>query len=210
MSGVDRGFYTALIEARAIPGDIYRLDNDGYVWSALAAYSDLATAEISNNDTFAWVTPASANWLRCAKLSNTGNPDQISRSFQNQFASDFEQAVNTLNPSLRSYADKIGTASEAWSAWICGAYGVCLKAFSASIVVNKLTRRLRAWDLLDRGMNSRSQSDNETLLSDITQLSIILLPFSPFERETGTPGTVIDRGLKELQLGFENPFCNEK
>jgi len=130
--------------------------------------------------------------------------------FQNQFASDFEQAVNTLNPSLRSYADKIGTASEAWSAWICGAYGVCLKAFSASIVVNKLTRRLRAWDLLDRGMNSRSQSDNETLLSDITQLSIILLPFSPFERETGTPGTVIDRGLKELQLGFENPFCNEK
>ena len=157
-------------------------------------------------ETVDWFSPAAVSWIRLAKLSGADSPREMSEILRDQFRSEFGLAIEALPASLRQYADRIDDAEHAWDAWVRGAYAVCMKAFSAELVVEKLTRRLRAHELLTLGVQSLSQSKKITLLEDITRLSEILTPFSPFERPTGTPGRVIDKALYELNLGKDTPF----
>jgi len=204
--GASWPFIQALIEAQACPGIVYSTDGQGRVWSALGAYLGHPIEGFFAGETVDWFSPAAVSWIRLAELSEARSPCEKSEFLQDRFHLEFSLAIEALPDSLRQYADRIDDAEHAWDAWVRGAYAVCLKAFSAELVVEKLTRRLRAHELLALGVHSLSPSEKLTLLEDVTRLSEILTPFSPFERPNGTPGTVIDKALSELGLGCENPF----
>ncbi len=204
MCGVAPEFLDELTQARAAPGVVYRMDREGHVWSALSAYLGEAQQPLVA-PVAAWRTPAAAAWIRQAALLQQ-RPEKTAALLQGRFADDYQNALQALPAPLKSYGEQIGDAADAWDAWVKGAYAVCMRAFSANAVVEKLTRRLRARELINVGADALTLEEKQLLLEDITRLSEILTPFAPFERNIGTPGTVIDRGLAMLGLGTENPF----
>ncbi len=98
----------------------------------------------------------------------------------------------------------IKVANSEWDAWISGAYGVCLRDFTASTCIRKEANgtliRLHT-EMPDK----YNLSDIE--LIDLTQeLSSLITPFSPWERPVGTPGRTIDVVLNRLLLGDDYPY----
>lgn len=198
-------FLRTLVAAGVVPGPVYRLDEVGNIWSALGAYLE---GEAAPRIKFhlAWYTPAAAYWVRAAKLDREIAVADISKQYKKDFAEDYAYAIVNLNADLKPYGEQIENAEQSWDAWIRGAYAVCMRSFSADAVVEKLVRRMRAREFLGLGVQNLTSMERKVFLRDLSRLSTLLTPFSPFERPTGTPGTLIDKGLEALGLGTENPF----
>lgn len=207
----------ALLTNGAAPGVIYSEPPSGEWWSALAAYSGRAPISPEPGGTH-WYAPAAVWWLRKGRLHLDGgaSPTEAAARNRDAFAHEFVRAL-TKEPLARlNYphcfdqeklleADARSTADEEWAAWISGAYGVCLRVFTAESCVQKeaLARRIN--------LHFEAQADDqrlspETLLDYAERLSGWVLPFSPMERSSGTPGRAIDRTLATLDLGVEEPF----
>lgn len=203
---VSQSYVLELEELGLVPGPAYQTCSQGKVWSALSEYLGHSHICRSSEKRIQWFSPAMVSWIRKIRLVAGRNPEEISARFEAEFHDDYSMALSQLPGALQDYARDIEDAAHAWDAWIRGAYAVCMKSFSAGLVVEKLSRRLRAQALLSIGTSELSRDEKRILLEDTTRLSEILTPFSPLERASGTPGTVIDRCLAELSLGTENPF----
>ncbi len=207
----------ALLANRAAPGVIYSEGPSGEWWSALAAYSGRASGSPDPGGTH-WYAPAAVWWLRKGRLHLKGgaSPAEAAARNRNAFARSFVRALSTEPLAPLNYprcfdrekvldADALSTADEEWGAWISGAYGVCLRVFTAESCVQKeaLARRI---NLHFEAVDDSGRLSPETLLDYAERLSGWVLPFSPMERPSGTPGRAIDRTLATLGLGAEEPF----
>ena len=207
----------ALLANGAAPGVIYSEGPSGDWWSALAAYSGRASGLPEAGGTH-WYAPAAVWWLRKGRLHlNSGaSPAEAAARNRHAFARSFVRALSTEPLASLNYPrcfdqEKVleaaarSTADEEWGAWISGAYGVCLRVFTAESCVQKeaLARRI---SLHFEAVDDNERLSPETLLDYAERLSGWVLPFSPMERPSGTPGRAIDRTLATLALGVEEPF----
>lgn len=88
---------------------------------------------------------------------------------------------------------------EEWASWLQGAYGVCLRIFNAHTCISKEVLAAR----LKRRVASGAPLN---LLDEAQTLAVLILPFAPWERPTGTPGLTIDLLLARLALGDDLPY----
>lgn len=210
-SGLDATLFAALVEARALPGPIYRLWRDGTSWSPIGGWVGTprdATAKAE------WFSPAATVWARRATLMarSGATPEAIAQRFHEAFAADFarEIAENPFTrfgyPELLANAAAPGllpaTTKSEWDAWINGGYAVCLRRFDARHLVVKNAQALRIRHITDEGRKpALSPAEILDLLDAIEQLDAVMLPFAPHQRPHGTPGKWIDAILARYDLG---------
>jgi hypothetical protein len=88
------------------------------------------------------------------------------------------------------------TATSEWQAWVSGAYGVCLRDFTAFTCVQKETLAARA-----KAHFSGTERLNPSELLELAQnYNSLALPFAPWERPTSSAHIAIDKALAELRL----------
>lgn len=214
-AGLSAGAVELLWQARCLPGPIYARQPDGTIWSALAAYLGRVPDQPAAGSEH-WYHAGSVWWLRrCALLARTGlDAPQIAAEFQAGFCTDFKSllpgiegaalaypaAFEADGQSLTASVDEIALSE--WTAWLAGAYGVCLKQFSARTCIEKEALA----KLIAADAEPALPADQSRLLDRMTRLDSLTLPFAPIERTAGTPGRAIDRPLAALKLGRENPY----
>jgi hypothetical protein len=200
------------ISMGAAPGVIYAHDGNRHWWSALAAYSgnEHPTPQSSWD---AWYSPGASWWLRRARLLVDGGASvaQASKNNRDTFVDKFIPGLRNLREASLAYPEcfdanleLIEQAAETaarseWQAWISGAYGVCLKDFTAHSCIRKetLARQIKAHfqQPTDSGFS------NLDILELTQELASLITPFSPWERATCTPGSTIDVVLEAYNLG---------
>lgn len=214
-AGLSAGAVELLWQARCLPGPIYARQPDGTIWSALAAYLG-RTADQPAAGSATWYHAGSVWWLRrCALLLRTGlDAPQIAAQFQAGFCADFKSLLPGIEGAALAYpaafeadgrtlsAGVDAIAQSEWQAWLAGAYGVCLKQFSARTCIEKEALA----KLIAADAEPTAPAGQLRLLDRMTRLDSLILPFAPFERTAGTPGRAIDTPLAALKLGHENPY----
>ena len=206
-----------MLQHGCAPGAIYAFDNDNGWWSALAAYTQKMPACPEANAQI-WYSPAAVWWLRRSilLLKSGLNYDEAARANRKSFVQDFTAllpkvfAANLAYPSCFTEGDTVDkeaaitVANSEWDAWISGAYGVCMRDFTASTCMRKEANATLI-RLHTEFPNEYNLSDIE--LIDLTQeLASLITPFSPWERPVGTPGRTIDVVLDRFQLGDDYPY----
>lgn len=204
-SGGRDSVIAALIEAGAAPGPVYIRTGDDW-WHALQD-------EPAPDDGERWYAPAAAYWLRRAILAMRDGASVIEAARMNHdhFATQFATALANEPLALAPFGETMvdgsinpiaarQRAQAEWADWINGGYAVCLRSFTGQSCVEKeaLGYYLRRTD---------PDGSNELILLDLVErLSTLMLPFAPFQRQTGTPGFAVDRLLSVMQLGREDPY----
>jgi hypothetical protein len=128
---------------------------------------------------------------------------------QARFACAFERALRAVSDATLGFPHVFTQASafsalaaeeaqRQWEGWIEGGYGVCLRRFSAEAVVTKISARAKIKLLV-----SEKNASPIELVEEMARLEAVLLPFSPLERATGTPGWAIDEVLLGMGCGQE-------
>ncbi len=215
-TGLEPDRVTDLMDHGCAPGPIYRLSATGQWWSALAAYLRGNPGETAASDRV-WYSPGSLRWLRRAKVLMDGGASakQAAEAHREDFTAHFVALVGTIAGAERAYPSCFGKSrlllvAEAqelgrseWDAWAQGAYGVCLRDFSAYSCIQKSALAAMLKDHFDEA--------NPTTFSPIevvdmsADLAALVTPFSPWERAPGTPGQAIDPALRTLGLGTDFP-----
>lgn len=206
MSGVTEPELDRLVADKAVPGVIYAWNADGHWWSALGRF--LGHYEGTPPDAWSSVyTPAAAAWIRPHAIGQD-TPYGVEA-----FEVEFNALLDRVSGASAAYPEcfvqdlakarvaRTETARREWRAWMEGAYGVCLRTFSAETCIRKEALSVEGRLMLESGTVDRGR-----LLSIISELELYLLPFAPWERAGGTPGKVIDQGLSLLQGGVIRPY----
>ena len=216
-AGLDKATAQKLIDHRGAPGPIYAYSEDHGWWSALAAY--IGKDETNPPDgSRQWHSPGAIWWLRRAKLfmSNGADATAAAKNNTEHFAASFVREVEQTPDAKLAYptcfpggvfnlkAAQDVAASE-WAAWTSGAYGVCLRFFSAESCVRKEALAARIKKEM-AGRHAENATSDEHIFDMCEQLASLVLPFAPWERSSGTPGIAIDRPLEALSLGRERPY----
>jgi hypothetical protein len=210
-----------MIQAGCVPGVIYRARDDGHWWSALAAYTGKADAlspkrQKGERD---WYSPASLWWAR-RTLCYTREGHTLSEAAAlnvEQFERSFAENIGTVRYANLAYPDCFGeagkliegvvhtTARSEWAAWISGAYGVCLRDFSARSCITKeaLAAAIKRYFAHDDKNLSRLD-----IVIMCQELAALITPFAPWERAQGTPGTTIDVALHRFDLGEDFAYSH--
>ncbi len=81
----------------------------------------------------------------------------------------------------------------------------CLRRFSGESCVGKEALRARIRLHMDDVPGYRL--DDNALFDLVERLESLVLPFAPWQRESGTPGRAIDAPLAMLGLGVELPYA---
>ncbi len=217
MAGVSEGVLDELVAAGAAPGVIYSYHPDHGWWSALARYKGEATpAPFPGGE--GWWSPGAAWWLRRAvfAMRNGLSAMQAAQANEAHFVSDFCARLGAAPYAAYGLADCLredrtvcvdaaaARASSEWADWASGGFAVCLPVFSAERCLAKecLAARLKA--ALDANAPESDRLDDQALFDLTEALAALMLPFSPWERPSGTPGVVIDPVLKMLELGVDD------
>lgn len=197
------------IAAGCAPGPIYLYTPDNHWWSALAA-EGLKTPP----DGIPWFSPGAAwglrkahLWHRNEGLDKNGAAEHLRGHFVQEFAKILAAEVGAMSAFPDCYdahenviaAQAQKAAHSEWASWLGGGYGVCLRCFTAQNCITKesLVARMKA------ALYDGAPLSSTALLDMAEQLSTIILPFSPHERASGSPGKTIDRLLQDLQLGTD-------
>ncbi|GJL94652.1 MAG: hypothetical protein DHS20C05_10570 [Hyphococcus sp.] len=214
-TGASKETIDELLKVGAAPGVIYVQSNDGSWWSALGAYVG-REEKIPPATGLSWYNPAAVWWLRRALLSVKSGQSVVEASANNKahFMKGFMTAIGSVEYASLAYpncfddaevlADNARTTCDAeWDAWVKGAYGVCMRRFSAEGCIEKEALRARIVLALE---NEDHKLADDVLLSMAERLEALVLPFAPWERPGGTPGKAIDEPLARLGLGAEEPY----
>lgn len=207
----------ALLNAKAAPGVVYSLSPDGSWWSALAGYvgSSSPSAAAGGQD---WYAPAALWWVRRATLTRRAGQthEDVSDANADTFIHQFLKALSMEPQASLNYPQCFDgempdveaarrTGRDEWKAWVSGAYAVCLSHFSGETCVRKEV--IACWIRKHfEGVDPDLVLDPIELFTLAEQLASILMPFAPFERDSGTPGRAVDRTLSTLGLGGEEPY----
>jgi hypothetical protein len=200
---------TGLIEAGCAPGPVYAREVDGTWWSALAASVGEAPPR-PGQGAETWWSQGAAWHLRRARLHLRAGrtPAEAAVAVRAQFAAEFARALASVDGAREAFADFWGAdgvldgaraarhAEEEWAEWIQGAYGVCLRIFTARICVEKKSLAF---------VLRRTDGDTMARLDAAEGLSALITPFAPFERPACTGGR-IDELLAGEHLGVERPY----
>ena len=208
--GMDEATTLRLIRAGCAPGPIYAWH--GRWWSALAACRGIADsvppedAELHYSRSAAWDLRR-AMLLRRAGATAEGAAAANRADFVRQFVTCLaeipgaEEAFPQCWQAGRIEPDLARIAAEKeWATWLQGAYGVCLRSFTAQSCIRKETLAAR----LKRRLH---EVDPLILLEEARQLAALILPFAPWERAQATPGLTIDALLAAARLGDDLPYC---
>ncbi len=215
LCGIEGHALDSLITAGCAPGVIYSHYEGHDWWSALAAATDKAPAKPPKNGCD-WYSPGARWWIRRALLTMKTGGDaaqaaqENERHFIAQFATLvsasphghllFDQSESANTPRIERINE---TAKSQWADWISGAFGVCLAHFSAQTCFDKEVLAIRIKNMLANGTGTENVAWESEVFDLIERLAPLLLPFSPWERPTGTPGLTIDRALSQFGLGEE-------
>ena len=207
-----------LTAAGCAPGPIYGFSQNTGWWSALAAYTGRAPSD-PPAEARLWYSSGAVWWLRRAILNRRDGKSALEAATASGafFKTGFEQHIAKTAFANFAYPDcfKAGeidmaaveeTSASEWDAWVRGAYGVCLRFFSAESCIRKeaLAARIKAHMAAAPGDEYRL--DEFSLLSLSEELAALVLPFAPWERADGTPGRAIDAPLTLMKLGGEFPY----
>jgi len=220
LTGLIKTDVVAMIKSGCAPGAIYALNEKDEWWSALAAYTGNTIRQPPESARH-WYTPAAAWWLRRASLNiRMGhNLSQSAELNEASFIADFNVVFPSTLDAAIAYPDCFHedrtinfehvaeAASREWAAWVSGAYGVCLRDFSAHACIRKetLAACIKAQLSMAPGKFPEIRTDLQ-LIGALHELSSLITPFAPWERPTGTPGVTIDKALTSLALGREDPY----
>lgn len=204
-----------LLKSRAAPGIVYAQAADGSWWSALGSRTG-KFAPAPPDDGTRWYAPAALYWIRRGLLAlRTGitaqeaarrNKDHFERQFVNALAAEplaphaFPTAFAEGRVDLNSAR---AIAATEWDSWRYGGYAVCLRSFTGTTCVQK--EALGAF-LRSQRQGEGDQASDDDVLDLVERLDLLLLPFAPFQRPTGTPGVAVDRVLAALLLGVAEPY----
>lgn len=207
--GCGGGELQDLIDAGAAPGPTYVRQAAGW-WSALDDHGP------HDPDGERWYAADAAWWLRRAGLARRSDLDPRVAAAANlaAFTAQFQQALAGEALARRAYPQVFGAtgldpasaAAQArleWDDWLGGAYGVCLRAFTGWTCAAKEILAIVLREHLDAPAGDARRLSDDVALDLAHRLSSLILPFSPQERPTGTPGRVIDRLLRESGLGVD-------
>ncbi len=198
-----------LIRAGCGPGPIYAWS--GRWWSALSACRGADAPAPPDQGELYYSRSAAWDLRRAALLTREGATftaaaDANRDNFVSRFANllPVVEGAEAAFPSCwpkgvfdRARAET--AAGEEWAIWLQGAYGVCLRVFNASTCIHKETLAARLKLRVADGMPL-------DLLDEAQALAVLILPFAPWERLTGTPGLTIDLLLARLALGDDLPY----
>ena len=208
--GLDEEATLSLIGAGCAPGPIYAWHN-GW-WSALAACRG-AIAPTPPEKAERYYSRSAAWDLRRAVLRIRGGATADGAAAANR--ADFTRQFLACLPGVPGAEEAFPqcwrdgrldperariVAEKEWATWLQGAYGVCLRLFTAQNCIRKealaarLKRRLR-------------EADPLILLEEARDLATLILPFAPWERAQATPGLTIDALLALARLGDDLPYC---
>ncbi|GJL94011.1 MAG: hypothetical protein DHS20C05_04160 [Hyphococcus sp.] len=219
-AGLAEKMTSTMIDAGCAPGPIYGLHKDEGWWSALAGYTGDASSEPPTGGQL-WYSPAAAWWLRRAALMHRDGYNLAQAAAQNEsiFRNEFCRLLPAEKDGALAYPDCFteegeivasqcsAKASSEWRAWVSGAYGVCLRDFSAGTCIRKETLAAKIKQGLARDeIVSNDENWKMNLLDKLQELSSLITPFAPWERPTGTPGKTIDVALHSMELGGEFPY----
>jgi hypothetical protein len=214
-SGATPSETLALIAAGCAPGIVYARDSAGEWWSALGAYQGRMPPQPAEASR-CYYAPAAAWGLRRAVLATRGGSSaaQAAEANRDDFAAAFRTA---LGPDARiafptcfaddGTLDESGVAAAArreWELWIAGVYAVCLRGFTAETCIRKETLGAMLKQSLAAGLHAPEEVRAQLAMAE--ELSLLVLPFAPWERPGGTPGLTIDRLLAEQALGDALPY----
>ena len=165
-----------------------------------------------------WYAPGATWWLRRAVLRiRTGAAaEQAAQHNREAFAIEFIALLGEtegaqlaypacFGPNGRKVEEAAQTVADSERAdWINGAYGVCLRDFSARTCIRKssLAAMLKA-HLAGR---LREPLSDDRVVAATQELSSAMTPFAPWERASGTPGKTVDIVLRRLNLGADYPY----
>ncbi len=214
-TGVSQETVDGLIDAGAAPGTIYAQSEGGDWWSALGAYVGREET-LPPDGAEHWYNPGSVWWLRRALLGMKRGQSASAAAAHNKayFIDGFLPALENTEHASLAYpscfdgarlvvAKARETGDAEWAAWVQGAYGVCMRRFSAQGCVEKEALRAR----IVAALETEGQPLEDNVLFNMSErLEALVLPFAPWERPGGTPGKAIDAPLTRLGLGFEEPY----
>jgi hypothetical protein len=195
---------------------IYALPPGGAWWSALAARRGQASIAPSKSATI-WYAPSAAWGLRTARLllRDGATPATAAQALRAQFGRCFIDALGGLPGAPSAFPTCFTTdggvgkdaaqivADEEWSAWLSGAYAVCLRVFTAETCIRKeaLAAQLKA------ALHGHGEPHTDIERVAMAEaLAGLILPFAPWERPHCTPGLTIDHLLQGSQIGRERPY----
>jgi hypothetical protein len=216
-SGLSEQDALILMEAGCAPGVVYGRDPNGAWWSALAAARGDVQAKPPATGQY-WYSPGATWWLRRAliQLRVGATPDQAAQHNRQAFTAEFTERLGSIEGAPLAYpagfdadghmvTDNLANlAASEWADWINGAYGVCLRDFSASTCIRKSS--LAALLKVHFAGRLCEPWSDERVVAAAQELSALLTPFAPWERASGTPGQTIDVALKRLNLGGDHPY----
>lgn len=205
--------FNALIKAKAMPGPIYKLWENGAVWSPIGGQHGNPDFEqpVSTWYTYAALWPA-----RQAKIvmeRESLSPDQVAAMLEREFAEDFRAAVLATEARAFEYQslfngpdlDKQKLLEQSqleWQSWIDGGYAVCLRRWDGAHPVAKNVEIARIRVLTDGGKKpAPTATEQRALLKAIKRLDEVMLPFAPYQRPLGSPGKWVDQILAKYGLG---------
>lgn len=211
-ANIDDRLFTGLIDARALPGPIYKVWSSGSLWSPMLDWVGPALDTAPDAE---WYSPAATWWARRAKvLAETGvDASAIARTLFEAFRADFVDTIAALPVAKFGYdhlftEGKISVerslemAAEEWDDWINGGYGVCLRRFDARSLVIKTSEAKRVQSITNCGRkDTLTAHEKLDLLDAMERLETVMLPFAPHERPCGTPGFWIDEPLAKYGMG---------
>ncbi len=206
-----------MIAHECIPGVIYSFDTEYGWWSALAAYMGQTSSKAPAGGKM-WCSPATLWWIRRTILHLRGGKslsdiaEEFTASFEEEFVALLKVIpnANSADPDCYSSDGALDNhkahqiARDEWRSWICGAYGVCLRDFTANNCIRK--------EVIGMLLKTHFDEGAPTLLSDLEVLAMtqdlasLVTPFAPWERPTGTPGKTIDVALCRFKLGSDYPY----
>ncbi len=205
--------FNALIEAKAMPGPIYKIWNNDAVWSPVGGQHGNPDSE---QPVSTWYTAAALWPARQAKLmmeSESLSPDQVTPMFEREFTGDFRAALLANGAQAFEYQSlfngpdldeqKLLEQSQLeWQSWIGGGYAVCLRRWDGSHPVIKNVEIARIRTLTGDGKKpALTTAEQKTLLNAIKRLDEVMLPFAPYQRPLGSPGKWVDQILAKYGLG---------
>lgn len=198
-----------LIGAGCAPGPIYAWS--GRWWSALSACRGADAPAPPDRAQLYYSRSAAWDLRRAALLIRDGaTPAAAAAGNRDHFVSRFADLLPAVEGAEEAFpscwpkgvfdrARARAAAGEEWASWLQGAYGVCLRVFNASTCIHKEALAAR----LKRRVADGVPLD---LLDEAQALAVLILPFAPWERPTGTPGLTIDPLLARLALGDDLPY----
>lgn len=214
---VDEKVIYAMIAKECVPGTIYSFDTEYGWWSALAAYLGQASSTASTDGKM-WYSPATLWWIRRTILHLRAGKslNDIAREFEGGFQKEFVALLKAIPNANSAYPECYLSdgaldnhkahqiAHNEWHSWICGAYGVCLRDFTANNCIRKEVIGAIIKSHFEEG--SASQLTDLEVLVLTQELASLVTPFALWERPTGTPGKTIDVALNNFRLGSDYPY----